>query len=113
MSAKYGSLDNSAAVVVTDDSGAVLCAPDHRADLWADMLAWEAAGNIIEPADPPPTDSEKDEESAQQFQKIGSVNRAILQFFFEHENRIRTLETRPSVTIQQVYNWFKAKIRGA
>ncbi len=59
-----------------------------------------------------PTDAEKDETEAQRFQVIGSSNRAILQAFFDHENRLRVLESQSIVTIQQVYNWFKAKIRG-
>ena len=71
-------------------------------------------GSVFTPEPPPVvlTDAEKDEEAAQRFQKIGSERRAILQAFFEHENRIRVLESRSSVTIAQVYDWFKAKIRG-
>jgi len=55
---------------------------------------------------------DQDEAAAFRFKDVGSVNRAILQAFFEHENRIRVLEAAPSVTIAQVYGWFKAKIRG-
>ena len=112
LSAKFANETNTAAVVVTDNEGSVLCAVDHRGDLWAEMQAWEALGNTIEPIDLPPTNAERDESAAQSFQEIGSVNRAILQAFFEHENRIRVLESRTTVTISQVYDWFKAKIRG-
>lgn len=54
----------------------------------------------------------QDEAVANNFKDIGSINRAILQAFFEHENRLRVLEVRSSVTIGEVYDWFKAKIRG-
>ena len=56
---------------------------------------------------------ELDETVVSGFRKSGRPERAILQAFFEHENRIRVLEARSPVTISQVYDWFKSKIRGA
>lgn len=69
----------------------------------------------------------RDESFALAFKKIGSTNRAILQAFYEMSNRVANLENIASVgsndwktanagvpwyTAMQVYNWFKAKIRG-
>ena len=113
LSAKYGNPENTSAVVQTVERGAKAVSQDDTPSHWATLMAWQAAGNTIDPVDPPPTDDELDEVEAQQFQQVGSKERAILQAFFEHENRLRVLEADSSVTIGQVYNWFKAKMRGA
>jgi len=82
-------LTNSDVVVRTADG---LNIPNDPAN--ADRMrynSWLAAGNVPDPAPPapPPPDA------------TDQLNIVIFKMLFNHENRIRTQEARPTITAQQ------------
>ena len=53
LTAKYANADRTAAVITTQESGAVAVSQQDRPNLWEMLLVWIAAGNTPEPADVP------------------------------------------------------------
>ena len=53
LTAKYANAARTAAVIATQESGAVAVSQLDRPELWGKLLDWIAAGNTPEPADVP------------------------------------------------------------
>jgi len=57
-------------------------------------------------------DTEDTNEVSNALQNLGGLDRAELKGLFEHENRIRALEGKQSITLQQFATWVKGNLRG-
>ena len=57
---------------------------------------------------PPPTLTERVDRVFPQ----SDTGRGIFNAFFELENRVRTLESRPAITKAQLRTWFESQING-
>lgn len=81
---------------------------EHDRERWG-VAAWEAEGNTITPADPPPpplTDSQRIDSAFPQ----SDVARVIFEALFELSNRVIALEGGQPITRPQLRDWLISKL---
>lgn len=72
-------------------------------------LAWVAAGNIPQPADPAPPPKTVEQRIDEAFPHT-DVARVIFEALFELANDVRALRSQAPITRAQLRDWLKAKL---
>lgn len=74
LSATFANPEQTAAIIETEEAGAVLVSASDRPDEWATMLAWGEPEPYIEPPSPPPSEVSR----RQFFQALAMLDYALI-----------------------------------